>query len=93
MFDTKFLDDLAKKLSSAVPPGVKAFEEECQNQFRSILQSAFSRLDLVTREEFDTQCKVLGRTRAKLDDMEAKIASLEGKLADRAPSTDTKKDT
>jgi len=43
--------------------------------------SAFSRLDLVTREEFDVQQEVLGRTRDKLQQMEARVAEMEKLLA------------
>jgi len=50
---------------------------------RALLSSAFARLDLVTREEFDVQQEVLVRTREKLQQLEAKVAEMENLLADQ----------
>ena len=50
------------------------------DQFKALLQSGFSKLDLVSREEFDSQMVVLARTRARLESMEAKVAEMEAKL-------------
>jgi BMFP domain-containing protein YqiC len=52
---------------------------DLEKNLRVLLASAFSRLDLVTREEFDVQREVLARARAKLEELEAKLAELEGK--------------
>ena len=54
---------------------------DLEKNLRALLASAFSRLDLVTREEFDVQREVLARTRAKLEALEAKLAELEKKSA------------
>lgn len=78
MIDPKIFDDLAKKLSDAIPPGVKEVQKDLEHAFRTILQSTFSKLDLVTREEFDAQVRVLARTRAKLEALEQQVALLEG---------------
>jgi BMFP domain-containing protein YqiC len=51
---------------------------DLEKNLRALIASAFSRLDLVTREEFDVQREVLLRTRAKLQELEAKLAELEG---------------
>lgn len=77
MLDPKIFDDLAKKLNDAIPPGVKEVKKDLEQTFRTILQSAFSKLDLVTREEFDAQVRVLARTRAKLEAIEQKLTDLE----------------
>ncbi len=77
MIDPKLFDDLAKRLSDAVPTGLKDVRDEMEKNFRSILQSAFAKMDLVTREEFDVQAGVLARTRKQLDDMEKRLKSLE----------------
>jgi len=50
---------------------------DLEKNLRALLASTFSRLDLVTREEFDVQREVLARTRAKLEELEAKLAELE----------------
>lgn len=70
MFDPKSFDDLSKKLFSILPDSVQNFEKDIQQQFKDILQATFSKLDLVTREEFDVQVKVLARTREKVEELE-----------------------
>jgi len=77
MIDPKMFDDIAEKLSNAVPSNVKAIRDDLKKNFRSILQGAFAKFDLVTREEFDTQVKVLARTRTKLDNLEKEISAIE----------------
>ena len=82
MIDLAQLDDLARRLSGLVPPGLRgqAFEEtrdELQQNFKSVLQSGLARLDLVTREEFDVQRAVLLRTREKLEALEREVQALE----------------
>ncbi len=54
--------------------------EGAETRVKTVLQSQLSKLDLVTREEFDIQSQVLIRTREKLEAMEARIAELETKL-------------
>lgn len=71
------IGDLARRLAEAVPPGVRALQADLERNFQSVLQSAFAKLDLVTREEFDIQSKVLARTRERLAALEARIAELE----------------
>lgn len=72
----KQLEDLAKKLYTALPQNVQILEEEIKQQFKEVLQSAFAHLDLVTREEFDVQLKFLARTREKVDSLEKAIQQL-----------------
>ena len=83
MLDPKKLEDLAKQIADAVPPGVKNMAEEAEGRVKTVLQSQLSKLDLVTREEFDIQSQVLIRTREKLDAMESRITELEAKLAQK----------
>ncbi len=70
MFDAHFFDDLSKKLAKALPKGVRQACDDVEKNFYTILKSAFSKLDLVTREEFDAQVAVLQRTRKKVDELE-----------------------
>ncbi|MGH8501193.1 MAG: accessory factor UbiK family protein [Gammaproteobacteria bacterium] len=92
MIETKLLDDLARKLASAMPRGVSAFQQEIEKNLRAGLEAVFQRLDLVTREEYEVQVALLTRSREKLAALEARIAELEGKgetppaQDDRAPS-------
>ena len=82
-----FLDDLSKKLSEALPEDLKTLKKDLENNFHTVLQAAFTRLDLITREEFDAQTKVLARTRKKIESLETKVKELEklveGKNADK----------
>ncbi len=76
MIDLSQLDELARRLSNLVPPGLRESREELQQNFKSVLQAGLGKLDLVTREEFDVQRAVLLRTREKLDALEQRLAEL-----------------
>lgn len=76
MFNPKQFDELAKKLFAALPASLQNVEIELQQKFKEILQTTFARLDLVTREEFDVQTKVLARTREKLDTLQEQVNAL-----------------
>jgi BMFP domain-containing protein YqiC len=75
--DPRFIDDLARKLSASVPQGITNIKRDLEDNFKAVLQSALSKMDLVTRQEFDVQTGVLRRTREKLEALEAKLAQLE----------------
>ena len=77
MIDLAQLDDLARRLSNLVPPGLREGREELQQNFKSVLQAGLGKLDLVTREEFDVQRAVLLRTREKLEALEREVQALE----------------
>ena len=77
MIDLNNIDELARRLSGLVPAGLRESREELQENFKAVLQSGLSKLDLVTREEFDVQRAVLLRTRAKLEALEALVQQLE----------------
>lgn len=79
MFNTKFIDDLARQISNSIPAGVKGLQQDVEKNINTLLQGAFARLDLVTREEFDVQTKVLARTREKLQALETLVTELEQK--------------
>ena len=79
MFDTRFIDDLARQITNNLPAGVKAMQQDVEKNIRTLLQGTFARLDLVTREEFDVQTRVLARTREKLEALEKQVAELEQK--------------
>jgi BMFP domain-containing protein YqiC len=89
MIDLNHIDDLARRLSGLVPPGLRESREELQENFKSVLQSGLARLDLVTREEFEVQRAVLLRTREKLEQLQATVAELESRQAASAPAPDS----
>ena len=76
--NTDFIGDLARKLAANVPGSVRTAQADLERNFEALLQSTFSRLDLVTREEFEVQQRVLERTREKLARLEAERRRLEG---------------
>jgi len=77
MIDLNHIDALARRLSELVPPGLRESREELQATFKSALQAGLTKLDLVTREEFEVQRAVLLRTREKLDALEQAVAAME----------------
>jgi BMFP domain-containing protein YqiC len=85
MIDLSHIDDLARRLSSLVPPGMREGREELQQNFKAVLQAGLARLDLVTREEFEVQRAVLLRTREKLEALQREVEALESRLAGDTP--------
>jgi ubiquinone biosynthesis accessory factor UbiK len=76
--DPLALDEIARRLIERVPPALKAVRDDLESNFRAVLRERLSKLDLVTRDEFDAQARVLERTRARLEALEAKLSALEG---------------
>ena len=74
MLNPKFFDEISAKLSELI---ASSPARDVEKNARALLASAFTKLDLVTREEFDVQMQVLSRTQEKLRAMEARIAALE----------------
>ncbi|ALP43354.1 hypothetical protein WL1483_3935 [Aeromonas schubertii] len=83
MIDPKKLEEIAKQIHNAMPPGMKSVGEEVEKKIRQVLQAQLGKLDLVSREEFDVQTKVLLRTREKLATLEAKLEQLEQQLGQK----------
>ena len=71
------LEQLAQRISSLIPGDLKHTQTEIENNVRSLLQSSLSKMNLVTREEFDVQSAVLQRTREKLDELKKQVEQLE----------------
>ena len=78
----KILSELSARLAelAAANPA-----KDLQKNFRGLLSSAFARLELVSREEYDVQTQVLARAREKLSALEARIAELEARLGSSKP--------
>lgn len=77
MINPKLLDEIAAKLSELMAAGPA---KDLEKNARALLAGVFSRLDLVTREEFDVQQEVLARSREKLAALERRVSELEGRL-------------
>ncbi len=75
MIDVKIIDQFVSAVTRVLPEGPKGFEKNV----RAAMQGVFDRLNLVTREELEVQEQVLQRTRARVQEMEKRIAELEEK--------------
>lgn len=80
MIDLAAIDDLARRLSNLVPPGMNQARADLEQNIKTTLQMSLRKLELVTREEFDVQRAVLLRTREKMDALERTVEQLESRL-------------
>lgn len=76
MFDTQKIEEIAQKLYHELPSSIESIENDVKSTFKSILAATFQELNLVTREEFDAQVKVLMRTREKVEALEKQLSEL-----------------
>lgn len=77
MINIKNINDMVQQVLDSMPAGLKNLPEDLQKNLHSAMQGVFSKMDLVTREEFDAQKGVLQKTRKKLEALEKQIAQLE----------------
>jgi ubiquinone biosynthesis accessory factor UbiK len=75
--DSFRIDEIARRLMDGLPPAFRATQRDLESNFRAVLRASLGKLDLVTRDEFDTQSRVLERTRARLEALEARLKVLE----------------
>lgn len=89
-----FFNDLQGKINQAME---NSPAKDIEKNVKAMMTQGFSKLDLVTREEFDIQAQVLAKTRRKLDALEARVSELEAllekPLAEKADQPDTAADT
>jgi len=76
--DTFRIDEIARRLLDNLPPAFRATQRDLESNFRAVLRSSLGKLDLVTRDEFEVQSRVLERTRARLEALEGRVRELEG---------------
>ena len=74
MFDPKAFEDISNKISALIAASPA---KDVEKNVRALMGSVFTKMDLVTREEFDIQAQVLARTREKLHALEARVEALE----------------
>nr|WP_155708652.1 accessory factor UbiK family protein [Pseudoduganella dura] len=78
-----FFNDLQNKINHAIE---NSPAKDIERNVKAMMTQGFSKLDLVTREEFDIQAQVLAKTRARLELLETRLAELEAKIAaEKAP--------
>ena len=84
--DSLRIDDIVRQLLERVPPALRTIRSDLESNFRAVLRERLSKLDLVSRDEFDAQTRVLERTRARLEALEVRLASLEGSASGPPPT-------
>jgi BMFP domain-containing protein YqiC len=80
------VDEILRRFAGLLPEGTELLREDIKKNLRSAVEAALSRMDLVTREEFDVQAALLSRSRARLEAMEKQVAALEEALRGRPVS-------
>lgn len=81
MDKANFFNDLQAKINQALE---NSPAKDIEKNVKAMMNQGFSKLDLVTREEFEIQTQVLAKTRAKLEALEARVTELEAQLKNTA---------
>jgi len=79
-----FFNDIQGKINQAMESGPA---KDIERNVKAMMTQGFSKLDLVTREEFDIQAQVLAKTRARLEALELRVVELEGRLSGQSGAT------
>jgi BMFP domain-containing protein YqiC len=74
------LDELIRRLLEGLPPSLQAVRTDLAAHADRALRAGLAKLDLVSREEFDAQARVLARSRELVEQLEKRVADLEGRL-------------
>ncbi len=79
--DPGIIDDLARRLADALPPGIEDLKQDLHKNLRAALERTLEDMQLVSRKEFDVQQAVLARTREKIEQLEQLVERLEQAIA------------
>lgn len=82
-FDTQALDEIVRKINAAIPDDLKSAKQGLGKNVRAATEEVFQRLDLVTREEFDVQSKMLSKSQQRVKELEQRIQELEQKFLNK----------
>lgn len=77
MLDAKTLDTMAAKLAQTLPASIQATHKDIQKNLREVLAQLITKMDLVTREEYEIQLALLRHSEAKLKTLEQRVSALE----------------
>ena len=80
MIDNQTINRLSGKINALLPPGLQQVKEDFDARLKTLLQQQLANFEMVSREEFDLQARVLARTREKLEIIEAKLKELDKSL-------------
>lgn len=78
-------DNLGEKIEQALPHSLASSRRDLHDNINTLIQESFSKLDVVTRAEFDRQSDILAATRKRLEQAEKHLDTLEAKLANTTP--------
>ncbi len=78
MIDLKMIENMSERIGALLPADLGALRNEFKTNVKVLLEASLTRMDVVTREEFDAQSALLRRSREKLDQLEKQLAELEG---------------
>lgn len=77
MIDNQSINRLSEKINELLPPGLQQVKTDFDARLKSLLQQQLANFEMVSREEFELQARVLARTREKLEAVEARLKELE----------------
>ncbi|MBL4607979.1 MAG: accessory factor UbiK family protein [Pseudomonadales bacterium] len=80
-------DNLGEKIEQVLPEGLSSSRQDLHNNINTLIQESFSKLDIVTRAEFDRQADILAATRSRLEQAEKQLSVLEAQLNAENPSS------
>lgn len=80
MIDNQTINQLSEKIHALLPPGLQQLREDFDARLKTLLQQQLAKYEMVSREEFELQARVLERTREKLEIIEARLRELDKTL-------------
>lgn len=78
-----FIDELLAKITTALPEDLQGLKDDTCKNIKVVLQSAFEKMELVTREDFEVQKKILARTQENIQQLTQEVQRLEEKLSEK----------
>lgn len=78
MIDTKKIEQIAKQISDSIPPGVRNMADNVEQRVKQTVQQQLSKLDVVSREDFEVQQQMLLRLRQRVEVLEKRLAEDQG---------------
>jgi len=80
MIDNQTINQLSEKINALLPPGLQQVKQDFDARLKTVLQQQLANYEMVSREEFELQARVLERTREKLEIIEARLKELDKTL-------------
>ena len=80
MIDNQTINQLSDKINALLPPGLQQVKADFDARLKTLLQQQLANFEMVSREEFELQARVLERTREKLEVIEARLKELDKSL-------------